>query len=321
MTADQAAAATASLAPPRERRRLTAGSILRSVRRFAARKPLGAFGVAVVAVLVVFALAAPLVRRYGPEQTFERPNPFYNPNSFEPRALQPVVRDTFAPPSGTHWFGTDNFSRDSYARIVQGARRSLGVGVGSLALGSLFGLIVGLVSAYFGGAIDTVTQRFVDALQAFPPLLLLLLLITLAAPSVQLLIIGIAIVAVPSISRIVRGAVLQTRQLQFVESARVLGATDLRIMARHILPNIMPAIIVVFTIGVGSAILAEAALSYLGLAPPGVSWGQGLETGVKFQGSSPWIAIFNGLAISLAVLGFNLAGDALRDVLDPRLRT
>jgi peptide/nickel transport system permease protein len=321
MTTEPAATAGNIAVPLHPERRTTPLSLLRAARRFCVRKPLGALGIGLVVLLVIFALFAPALRRYDPEQTFETANPFYDPNSFEPRALQPVVRDTFAPPSWAHWFGTDNFSRDTYARVVQGSRRSLAVGVGSLLLGSLIGLIVGLVSAYFGGGVDTVIQRIIDALQAFPPLLLLLLLITLAAPSVRLLITGIAVVAVPSIARIVRGAVLQTRQLPYVESAQVVGATDLRIMAMHILPNILPAVIVVFTIGVGSAILAEAALSYLGLSPPGVSWGQGLEVGVKFQGSSPWIAIFNGVAITLAVLGFNLAGDALRDVLDPRLRT
>jgi peptide/nickel transport system permease protein len=309
------------LAPTRGEHGWSVARAARAVRRFTVRKPLGAFGMALVLILTVFAVLAPVTRRYDPEQTFEAANPFYDPNSFDTRALQPVIRNTFAEPSAGHWFGTDNFARDSYSRVVVGARRSLGVGVGSLLLGSILGLAVGLVSAYFGGKADTVIQRIIDALQAFPPLLLLLLLITVARPSVRLLIIGIAIVAIPSISRIVRGTVLQTRSLQFIEAARVVGAGDARIMVRHILPNIIPAVIVVFTIGVGSAILAEAALSYLGLAPPGISWGQGLETGVKFQGSSPWIAIFNGLALSLAVLGFNLAGDALRDVLDPRLRT
>jgi peptide/nickel transport system permease protein len=321
MTSDQATAIGAALPGRRDRRPAAAARAFTATRRFCVRKPLGAFGAAIVLVLVACSAFSPVLHRYGPEQTFEHANPFYDPNSFQPRALQPVVRDTLAGPSGQHWFGTDNFSRDSYARVVDGTRRSLGLGVGSLAIGTLLGLTIGLISAYFGGRVDTVIQRVMDALQAFPPLLFLLLLITLKAPSVKLVMIGIAIVATPSISRIVRGAVLQTRQLPFVEAARVVGATDARVMARHIFPNILPAAIVVFTIGVGSAILAEAALSFLGLAPPGVSWGNGLQIGLAFQRSSPWMAVFNGAAISLAVLGFNLAGDALRDVLDPRLRS
>jgi peptide/nickel transport system permease protein len=187
-------------------------------------------------------------------------------------------------------------------------------------MGTAVGVMIGLTSAYFSGLLDTIVQRFMDSFQSFPALLFLILLVTVRAPTELNLIIGLAIVSVPSISRIVRSVVLQTREMPYVEAARLIGASDLRIMGRHILPNITAPIIVVFTIGVGAVILAEAMLSFLGLGPPGISWGQMLDTGRLFVLTSPWLAMFSGGAISLAVLAFNLAGDALRDVLDPRLR-
>jgi peptide/nickel transport system permease protein len=166
-----------------------------------------------------------------------------------------------------------------------------------------------------------VIQRVLDALQAFPAILFLLLISTLTGtPDIRLLTVGIAIIATPQISRIVRSTVIQVRELPYVEAARVVGAQDLRVMTLHILPNIFAPVIVVFTIGVGAAILAEAALSFLGVTPVGVSWGFMTSEGVGFIQYAPSEAIFGGLTITLAVLGFNLMGDALRDVLDPRLR-
>ena len=288
--------------------------------RFCRQRPLGAAGLAIIGLLLVLVLFAPQLRRYHPEETFSRPNPFYNPASFEPRALQPVTLDALASPSRAHWLGTDNAGRDSYSRVVTGSRRALGLGVGALLLGTLMGLALGLVSAHFGGRLDLVLQRLLDALQSFPPLLLLLLLITLAEPSLRLVLVGIAVASVPYLSRIVRGMVLQTREQPFVEAARVLGAGDGRIIIRHLLPNVLPATLVVFSIGVGSAILAEASLSFLGLAPPGVSWGSDLAAGISYQRTSPWPAICAGGAIALAVFGFNSAGDGLRDALDPKQR-
>jgi len=301
-------------APPR------APSLWRSLGRFVVRKPLGAFGVFVIVVLVVVAAGAPVLARYGVERAFEVANPAYSPNSLETGKFSPTLIDTQAPPSMKHWFGTDNYGRDSYARIIWGSRRTLKVGLLSLAVGTALGVMIGLTSAYFSGLLDTIVQRFMDSFQSFPALLFLILLVTVRAPTELNLIIGLAIVSVPSISRIVRSVVLQTREMPYVEAARLIGASDLRIMGRHILPNIMAPIIVVFTIGVGTVILAEAMLAFLGLGPPGISWGQMLDTGRLFVLTSPWLALFSGGAITLAVLAFNLAGDALRDVLDPRLR-
>ena len=295
-------------------------SLWRSMGRFVVRKPLGAFGVLVIVVLIVMAAGAPVLARYGVEETFEVANPAYDPNSLEPGILSPTIIDKQAAPTMSHWFGTDNFGRDTYARVVWGARRTLKVGLLSLSMGTVVGILIGLTSAYFSGLLDTIVQRFMDTFQSFPALLFLLLLVTVFEPSELSLTIGLAIVSVPSISRIVRSVVLQTREMPFIESARLIGASDLRIMARHILPNVMAPIIVIFTIGVGAVILAEASVSFLGFGPPGISWGQMLDTGRLFVLTSPWLALFSGGAITLAVLAFNLAGDALRDVLDPRLR-
>jgi len=301
-------------APPRT------PNLWRTLGRFVVRKPLGAFGVFIIALLVVVAAGAPVLGRYGVEQAFVVPNPAYDPNSLETGMFSPTLIDKEAAPSMKHWFGTDNYGRDSYARIIWGSRRTLKVGLLSLAMGTVVGVMIGLTSAYFSGLLDTIVQRFMDGFQSFPALLFLILLVTVRPPTELNLIIGLAIVSVPSISRIVRSVVLQTREMPYVEAAHLIGASDLRIMGRHILPNIMAPIIVVFSIGVGAVILAEAMLAFLGLGPPGISWGQMLDTGRLFVLTSPWLALFSGGAITLAVLAFNLAGDALRDVLDPRLR-
>ncbi len=297
-----------------------APTVWQNLGRFVVHKPLGAFGLLVILLLIMVAAAAPVLARYGVEETFEVANPNYDPSSFQAGALSPTVIDEKAPPSMKHWFGTDNFGRDTYARVISGSRRTLKVGLLSLAIGTAIGVMIGLTSAYFSGLLDTSVQRLMDTFQSFPALLFLILLVTMTEPTETVVIIGLAIVSVPSISRIVRSAVLQTREMPFVEAARLIGATDRRIMARHILPNVTAPIIVVFTIGVGAVILAEAMLAFLGLGPPGISWGQMLDRGRQFLGTSPWLALFAGGAITLAVLAFNLAGDALRDVLDPRLR-
>jgi peptide/nickel transport system permease protein len=289
--------------------------------RLAVRKPLGFFGVVVIFLLVVAALGAPAIARYDPQETFSRPNPLYQPGVFNPEALTPTTLDRAAAPSVKHWFGTDNSGRDIWSRIIWGARRSLSVGVGALAISIITGTMVGVVSAYFGGWVDTLLQRLMDSLQVFPALLLLILVATYMEPTIQNLIIALGVVGITQVSRIVRGTVLAVREMPYVEAAKVVGASDLRAMLQHILPNTAAPIIVIFTIGLGSVIIAEAGLSFLGLAPPGVSWGQMLNEGRNVINTSPWQAVFSGLAITLAVLAFNLAGDALRDVLDPRLRS
>jgi peptide/nickel transport system permease protein len=294
-------------------------SVPTTVLRFIVRKPLGTFGFLLIFLVGFLAAAEPLVARYDGLQTFEVVDPNYDPNVFNPNALSPTKLNTQGPPSMTNWFGTDNQGQDTYARIVRGARRSLGVGLGALAIGTTAGVMIALVSAYVRGTFDLILQRFMDGFQAFPPLVFLVLIVTVTKPSLLSMTIGLGIVATPQVSRVVRSAVFQAREMPYVEAAQVIGCSPTRIMVRHILPNVMAPVIVVFSIGVGTVILTEAILTFLGLGPPGISWGQMLNTGRQFVLDSPWQAVFSGLAITLAVLGFNLAGDALRDVLDPRL--
>lgn len=286
--------------------------------RLGIRKPLGAIGVVIILIMGVMAAFAPIVERYPPDQPFQRVNPHHDPN--DPLTGFETQVDASAPPTWEHWFGTDNAGRDMWSRIVWGTRRSLGVGVTALAIATGFGAVLGILSAYFSGRFDLIMQRFLDAIQAFPALLILILIVSISEPRIENLILGLGFVGIPLVSRIVRGTVLSLREMSYVEAARVVGASDLRIMARHVLPNTIAPIIVAFSIGLGTVIIAEASLSFLGLAPPGVSWGIMLSEGQNFVQSSPWQAVFSGLAITLAVFGFNVAGDALRDVLDPRLR-
>lgn len=321
-----------ALAEPEE---FIAPQRFKTARTFLAHKPLGVFGLAIILVLGFLALFGQWVAPYGPETRFTSAvvpaatsSAASNPDDVScvtpectakahSAAAQPLANQG---PSAKHWFGTDGAARDLFTRVVRGAQRSLGVGLGSLLVGTFLGVVLGGVSAYAGGSIDTVTQRVMDALQAFPPLLFLLLLTAVGQPSIAVITAGIGIVATPQISRIVRSTVLQVRALPFVEAAQVVGAPPRRIMLSHILPNIWAPVIVVFTIGVGAGILAEAALSFLGVAPVGVSWGFMTFEGIQLIKQAPSESIFAGAAISLAVLGFNIVGDALRDVLDPRLR-
>jgi peptide/nickel transport system permease protein len=292
-----------------------------TILKFSRRKPLGAAGIVVILTLTIIGAFAPAFQRYDPDESFQAPNPNYDPTSFEPEALQPITVKLKADPDSQNWLGTDDSGRDTWSRLVWGARRSMGVGVGALLIATVVGTFLGVVSAYFGGLFDTSLQRVLDAVQAFPPLLLLILIASTGEPSIVRLIVALGLIGITQVSRIVRGTVLVTRELPYVEAARVIGATDARTMGLHILPNVTAPIIVIFTIGLATVIIAEASLSFLALAPPGASWGEMLSNGRQSIQTAPWIAIFSGMAITLAVLGFNLAGDALRDVLDPRLRT
>jgi peptide/nickel transport system permease protein len=235
---------------------------------------------------------------------------------------------TNAGPSAEHWLGTDGSGRDNWSRIIWGARRSLFIGLWALTVATLVGATIGVVSGYFRGAFDTGTQRIMDALQCFPPLLALILILTLRPfttdPSLIVAAFALGFVGIPSVQRIVRGVVLSTREQQYIEAARVIGATDARTMWYYILPNIMASIIVAFSAGLGLVIVAEAALAFLvpqHVPSEGASWGlmlgQAENDGLDVH---PWTGIAATLAIAFSVVGFNLAGDALRDVLDPRLR-
>src|SRR5262249_41717921 len=238
---------------------------------------------------------------------------------FDPTATN--ARASLAVPSFAHWLGADFMGRDVLSRIIGGARISLAVGIGAVSLGCLVGIPVGLLSGYFGGWLDLVVQRLIDILQSLPLLVLALVMAAALGPSLRNTIIAIAIPLVPSIARIVRSNTLALREMPFVEAARAIGLSETWIAIRHVLPNTLAPLIVLATAQFGSAILVEASLSFLGLGVPEPypSWGRMLsESAAEYMRVAPWLVIYPGIAISLAVFGANLLGDALRDMLDPR---
>lgn len=273
------------------------------MRYYAAAYPLGVAGALIMAVFVFAAIFADLITAYSPIAT----------NSAMALAL----------PSDLHWFGADNMGRDIYSRIVYGARISLAVGIGSTSLGCFFGVILGLTSGYLGGWVDLIIQRVVDVLQAVPLLVLALVMAAALGPALDNTIIAIAIPLIPYTARVVRSSTLTLREQPFVEAARAVGMSEFRIAVRHVLPNTLAPLIVIATAQLGAAILTEASLSFLGLGvpEPHPSWGRMLsDSAAEYVRTAPWLVIFPGVAISLAVFGTNLLGDALRDILDPRLR-
>jgi peptide/nickel transport system permease protein len=275
----------------------------RGLVRFCRRKPLGAAGAFIMAAIVTTALFADVLATSDPIAT--------------------DAARTLAPPDAAHWLGSDHLGRDIYSRIVHGARISLIVGVTSTLIGSVLGGIIGLLSGYAGGKTDLATQRVLDILQGLPLLVLALVMSASLGPSVQNVIVAISIPIIPRAARIVRSSVLSIREMQYVEAARALGLQHLRIAFRHVLPNTVGPFIVLCTAQLGSAILVEAALSFLGLGVPEPypSWGRMLSvSAAEYAQKAPHLVLFPGLAISLAVFGSNLLGDALRDTLDPRLR-
>ena len=266
------------------------------------RNPVGAVFGTVILFLIFCALAAPVIAPYDPVAT---------------------SRATFLPPSFAYPFGTDNLGRDQLSRVLYGSRISLYVGFVSVAIGTAGGTLVGLVSAFFGGLFDLIVQRFVDGMLALPGLVLAIALVSVLGASTTNALIAISIGIIPGSSRVIRSAALQVKQEPFVEAARALGAAPSRIMVLHILPNVLAPILILVSASVGGAILTEAGLSFLGVGtqPPNPSWGLMLSTtGRQYIELAPWLAIFPGLAISITVLAFNMFGDAVRDVFDPRLR-
>ena len=271
--------------------------------RFCRKKPLGAAGGVLMLIMTVTAIFADVLQTHDPIAT--------------------DAAQTLAPPSRAHWLGSDHLGRDIYSRIVHGARVSLIVGIASTLLGSVLGGIFGLLSWYVGGKTDLIVQRLLDILQGLPLLVLALVMTASLGPSVQNVIIAISIPIIPRASRVIRASVLSIREMQYVEAARALGLRHLRIAFRHVLPNTIGPFIVLTTAQLGSAILVEAALSFLGLGVPEPypSWGRMLSvSAAEYAQKAPWLVLFPGVAISLAVFGSNLLGDALRDTLDPRLR-
>jgi len=308
--------------------RSAASRFARGFVRFARRRRLGAIGVTLVLIIVATAVLSPLIQRYDDTQVFEVPNPEFNPTANpldiarNPKLSTPTIFERYEAPNGAHWLGTDQFARDIFARVIVGARLAVIIGIGASLISVSAGTMIGIVSGYFGGVVDLVVQRFVDALQAFPGLVLLLLIVQVVnEPPLALTVAALGVLGWATSVRIVRSAVLAVKSTPFVEAARSFGASDLRIMVQHVFPNVVAPIIVVFSIGIGAYILAEASLSFLGLGPADkTTWGKMVSAGRVSLDLHPWEALFSGIAITLTVLGFNLAGDALRDELDPRLR-
>ena len=227
-----------------------------------------------------------------------------------------------SPPTFRHIFGTDQLGRDLFFRVMLGARTSLEIAVTAVLMSIVLGLPLGMVSGYFGGRIDNVLMRLVDTLLAFPALLLALTISAVLGPNLQNTIISIGIAFTPYLARIVRGEALRVAQMPYIEAARAAGTTDAMILSRHVLPNILPTVIVQATISLAFAILAEAGLSFLGLGtqPPAASWGLMIQASRDYLDIAPWTALVPGLAVALTVLGLNMFGDVLRDVLDPRVK-
>lgn len=227
-----------------------------------------------------------------------------------------------APPSSDFLFGTDDFGRDIFSRVIYGARISLTISLLSVFIATLFGVVIGATAGYYGGWIDNVIMRCMDAVMGFPAILLAIAIMAVRGGNLYNVVIALGFVYIPRFARIVRGSVLSLKEKEFVEASLAMGNSDLFIIFRHILPNCMAPLIVQGTISLAYAILAEAALSFLGLGapPPAPSWGNILSDARNFMLDAPWMTVFPGIAITLAVLGYNLFGDALRDVLDPRLK-
>jgi peptide/nickel transport system permease protein len=239
----------------------------------------------------------------------------YDPN-------QPDYEVRFESPSGEHWFGTDHHGRDIFTRVIHGVGITMLIGVFSTILGGAVGIILGIISGYYGGRIDTIIMRLMDILLAFPGILLALALISVLGPSRQNVIIAIALFAVPTFARIVRGSTLSVKNLEYIDAMRALGASDFRIIGRHILPNILSPIIVQGSVFIASAVLSASGLSFLGLGeqPPSPELGALLSDGRDYIWDAGHIAFFPGLVIMLIVLAFNVFGDGLRDALDPKMK-
>jgi peptide/nickel transport system permease protein len=263
--------------------------------------PVGAVGAVIIALLILLAVSAPLI------------------SPFDPLA-QPSKR--LVEPGGAYLLGTDEFGRDVLSRLIYGSRVSLQVGVISVGMALLLGGTLGLVSGYYLGLVDSLVQRVVDVILAFPSVILIIAISGVMGPSMVTAMIAIGIVYAPNFARIARGPTLAITREQYVEAARTVGAGSARIIFRHVLPNVAAPMIIQTTLAFSTAILAEAALSFLGLGtqPPDPSWGTMLGSGRKYMELAPWVAVFPGLAIMITVFGFNLLGDALRDAMDPRLR-
>ena len=272
--------------------------------RMARKQPLGAAGGFIVVLIIVMSIFADVVTPFDPEA-----------NDFE---------HMLTAPNGTFWLGTDQFGRDLFTRIIYGAQTALFVGFVCAIVGAAGGLVVGVASAYFGGYFDLIVQRIIDVFMAFPLIIMALAIVAIFGTGVDKVIIAITIPFIPRCARVVRSSALAVREMPYVDAARSIGYSHMRIILRHISPNVMAPFLIMLTAFLGEAILLEASLSYLGLGvqEPTPAWGLMLQGGAEeYAESAPWVPVFPGLAITVAVFGFNIFGDAVRDVLDPRLRS
>jgi peptide/nickel transport system permease protein len=277
--------------------------IVSGLKTFAKRSPLSAFWGCVAAAILVMAIAAPVIAPYEP--------------------LKSDFRAMSKPPNERHYFGTDQIGRDTLSRVIYGSRTSLTVAFGAVLFGTTLGALWGLASGYFGGRFDIVSQRIIEFLQSFPDLILAMAIAMALGAGIGTVIVAIAITRIPFGGRVIRAVVLSLKEISYVEAARGLGASHLRIMMRHILPQCVAPYLILATTHLGVAIIIEAALGFLGVGvpPPTPTWGNMLADSLNAGLVPPWwLVLFPGLAITLTVLAFNLLGDGIRDVLDPRLR-
>ncbi len=279
--------------------------VLRGLRSFigAFRQPVTGFALGILLFIAFLAIFAPLIDRYPPTEI--------------------APGQQMQGPSAAHWLGTDDVGRDVYSRVIHGARVSLFVGISAVLLAGIIGWAIGIASAYIGGLVDLLLQRVIDAMMAFPTILLALALIAALGRSEKNVIIAIGLVIAPNVARIVRASTLTVREEMYVLAARSVGVTDVRIVMRHITPNIVGPLIVVATVALGGAIISEASLSFLGLGtpPPNPTWGSMIGGTARYKlEQAPWLIWGPGAALTLTVLATNVLGDSLRDRLDPRLR-
>jgi peptide/nickel transport system permease protein len=299
--ATQSTIDSSNILQPKERINIFAKT-LKAILKFYKKKPLGGLGLTILLIMIVMAVFAPII-------------------ADDP--LQTNYNQMIQAPSFEHILGTDDLGRDLWSRIIYGARISLYVGFLSVSFGCGIGLVVGLVGAFYGGWVDTTLQRFIDAMMAFPSLILALTIVATLGSGIDKVIMAIGIVQIPRASRVVRSQALAIREMDYVTAARAIGCRDTRIMFLHILPQVIAPWLIIASAGLGTAILTEASLSFLGLGVPAPdpAWGGMLSGRARdYYTVAPWMAIWPGFFIAMAVYGFNLFGDALRDILDPRLR-
>lgn len=276
---------------------------VQEIIKFCRTKPLGAIGAFVVLFFIFIAIFADVISPFDP--------------------IEPDYERMMMPPDSLHWMGVDDFGRDVLSRIIYGARTAMAVGLIASFVGSTLGLFIGVASAYFGGLVDMIVQRFLDIFLSFPLIILALAIVTIGGGGTVPVIIAITIPMIPRCARVVRASALAIREVPYVDAARALGFTHTRIIFRHMLPNVVAPYLIMWTAFMGQAVLLEASLSFLGLGvqEPTPAWGLMLQGGAELYAETmPWLPLYPGLAITLSVFAFNLFGDSLRDVLDPKLR-